>query len=212
MLLLIGATIIIGGYIGISAKLAMKREKKQGFLKEHSPSTILVDTIGAIILREADTVNCKVYRGSYTLEPASQSRDEISIHDVVVYANYYFKYDNVKVEIETTYLSCNRNQDTTSIESISFSVGRKKNIVLTDAEKQKLLQYLKDAYTIKQVKLDAEKEKQRQLDACDALENLMQLEVPLIPIGGSGVSLEKYAVSNTDTGSTMYFPVVTTST
>ncbi len=174
----------------VSSLIKIKQEKKNSSTKSHSPTTILVDTIGAIILREADKVEYDMSYGRYYGE--------------LQYHNYYFKYDNVKIKIETTNINL-RHRDTTSIERFEFSVGNEKDVVLTNAEKEKLLQYLKDAYVIKKAKLDAEKEKRRQLAACDALENLMKPEAPKIPTGGSGVTLGKYSVSGTSSNTPLHY-------
>jgi hypothetical protein len=176
--------------------LARRRKKKQEFLKKHLPSGILVDTIGAIILREIDKVVCEVSDGSY--------------HNALMYFNYSFKYSNIELYIKVAVLN---NWNTISIENFSFSVGNKKDIVLTDIEKKKLLQYLKDAHDIKQAKLDAEREKQRQLDACDALENLMQPEVSYIPVAKPCTTFTEYVFADncTNGSNVVYFPSITSS-
>ena len=192
-LVMLGALFVIGAVVGLSSYRAMKKEKSENFSKEHSPSTILVDTVGAIILREADKVTMNKERSRWV--------DNLFSYD------YYFKYDNVSLHI-----SGSKSDRSTSfyISGVDFSVGAKKNIKLTETEKEKLLQYVIDALAIKEAKIEAEKEKQRQLDACDALENLLKPETPKLTSDGSvkGQQLGNYWANNATTGTTSYYTSV----
>ena len=132
-----------------------KRRKKEKAKKEStpSPSEILVDLVGSIVLRECMLVSSTVRPNHY--------------RDNTLY-NYTFSKGAISAE------AC--DIDTYFSTTASLKINGQE-ITLIQSEQNKLKKYLKDACELKNDMIKSEKEKNRQIAACNAIESLM-LESP----------------------------------
>jgi hypothetical protein len=164
-------------YVGYKEEKATN-EKKTSKKKEspdYTPSMILVNTVGTIMLREYKLIE-KIKDPTYTIGMDPTQR-------------YLFSYDNVRCRV-SFYEHKHIYYADLEVDDVPVS--------LTREETQVLFQHFNDAFKLKQEFEAAEKEKQRQLAACDALENIMTGAKPKQPILTTGNTPETITINYKD--------------